>query len=93
MQTRHPLPGTSSRAESQEDFPCHDLSTRMPHTENFKAGDSVGDVPNQSTEPDPEDEGLSDDASTITPTSHTRKREKRKWHQKILDRVLRRGSQ
>jgi hypothetical protein len=74
--------------------PWHDVNTRMPHPESFKAWDSVGDLPSQSTDPDPEDEDFSDDSSTVNSTSHwqTRKWKKRKWHQRILDRVLRRGS-
>ena len=75
--------------------PWHDINTvntRMPHPESFKAWDSVGDLPSQSTDPD--DEDFSDDASTVNSISHwqTRKWKKRKWHQRILDRVLRRGS-
>ena len=72
--------------------PWHDVNTRMPHPESFKAWDSVGDLPSQSTDPD--DEDFSDDASTVNSISHwqTRKWKKRKWHQRILDRVLRRGS-
>ena len=94
METIYPFPSSFSRAESQKDSqkdtPWHDVSTRMPRPESFKAGGSVGELPKLSTDPDPEDEDLSesDDASTITPTLM---RKKRKWYRRILDRVLRRG--
>jgi hypothetical protein len=82
-----PLPGTSSRAEPLDNTiisPWHDVSTRVPGPESFSAGDSAGDPPSQSTDPDSED-----DASTITPTPE---RKKPKWHRRFLDRVVRRRS-
>ena len=71
----------------------NDVSTRKPHLGgSHNAGDSVGDLPSQSTDPEDEDEDLSDDAYTITPTPRARKRKKRKWYQRVIDRMLRRRS-
>ena len=69
----------------------HDVSIREP-PESFEAGDSVEDLPGQSADPNTEDEDSSDDASTVTPIPQARKRKKRKWYKRIIDRVLRRRS-
>ncbi len=69
--------------------PWHDISTRRPHTKSFRAENPVGDSPDP--DPDTEDEDLSDDASTVTQTHHIREKKRRKWYQKILSRVFRRG--
>ena len=78
------LPGTMNVTTIS---PLHDVSNRKPHPDGFKAGDPVGSHPSQFTNPGPEDEDLSEGASTtVASTSQTPKWKKRKWYQRVLGR-------
>jgi hypothetical protein len=64
------------------------ISPIVPHAESDEDEDSVGHDPSQFSYSIPEDEDVSDDG-TVTPTSNTRKRKRRRWYHKCVEVVKR----